>query len=180
MYFTEVIQLNVEQNRSFNILIDGQDYQLSIAPQYQIYDELVRTTSPAMGMMNISIAPSKNSTLPPVISAAEIYTVSDTLKGGTNGGDDIFLVMDWKALQVIDLHNNHLTGTIPDFLGKLPNLKTLVAGNPDITQSPSPPPKEGKGKKALNALYGLIGWAIIYTSYGTVGADIGTKMLSLK
>ncbi|KAK1272249.1 hypothetical protein QJS04_geneDACA014656 [Acorus gramineus] len=44
VYFTEVIQLSVEQNRSFNMLIDGQDYQLSIAPRYQICDELARTT----------------------------------------------------------------------------------------------------------------------------------------
>ncbi|KAK1320375.1 Receptor-like protein kinase [Acorus calamus] len=37
-----------------------------------------------------------------------------------------------QALQVIrDLHDNHLTGTIPDFLGKLPNPRTLNNNDDD-------------------------------------------------
>ncbi|KAK6144559.1 hypothetical protein DH2020_021379 [Rehmannia glutinosa] len=39
------------------------------------------------------------------------------------------------ALQTIDLHNNSLQGPIPAFLGTLPNLKTLVTGNPDLCTS---------------------------------------------
>ncbi|KAF3776346.1 putative LRR receptor-like serine/threonine-protein kinase [Nymphaea thermarum] len=36
---------------------------------------------------------------------------------------------DLTALQTIDLHNNSLNGSIPEFLGKLPNLKRFAPGD---------------------------------------------------
>ncbi|XP_068669468.1 probable LRR receptor-like serine/threonine-protein kinase At1g05700 [Aristolochia californica] len=39
------------------------------------------------------------------------------------------------ALETIDLHNNSLSGEIPDFLGTMPNLRELVSGNPNLCVS---------------------------------------------
>ncbi|PPD88497.1 hypothetical protein GOBAR_DD14586 [Gossypium barbadense] len=131
-----------------------------------------------------SLAASPDSTLPPLINALEVFTVSDELTDGTNSDDveglaslqDEFNVLkdwggdpclpspyswDWinctsgstprvtalylgsfglsgvlpdfssmTSLEIIDLHNNSLIGSIPEFLGTLPNLKQLnLAGN---------------------------------------------------
>lgn len=88
LYFTEVVQLGADQRRSFDITIDGQGYGLTVVtPQYQICNEVNVTTDPAIGVMNISISPHGDSNLPPVISAAEVYTASPTLVEGTDQAD---------------------------------------------------------------------------------------------
>ncbi|XP_057782760.1 probable LRR receptor-like serine/threonine-protein kinase At1g05700 [Salvia miltiorrhiza] len=130
--------------------------------------------------LSIELRPTAQSTLPPIISAIEIYTATDPLiKTGTNQTDLNGLmsftntydplkgwsgepclpadtVWQWlgcsattpprvtslylsgyqlngsltnfsqmQALVNIDLSNNDLSGEIPDFLGQLPNLRTL-------------------------------------------------------
>ncbi|KAG1339178.1 putative LRR receptor-like protein kinase [Cocos nucifera] len=87
LYFTEVGQLGADRRRAFNITIDGRDYGLTVAPRYQICDEVNATTDPAVGVMNISISPLEDSNLPPVISAAEVYTASPTLVEGSHQAD---------------------------------------------------------------------------------------------
>ncbi|XP_073014515.1 probable LRR receptor-like serine/threonine-protein kinase At1g51880 [Typha latifolia] len=88
LYFTEVIELTANQRRSFNVLIDGRDYGIVVTPQFQIVREVNVTARPASGMMNLSLTPiTSNSTLPPLINALEIYTMSQPLVAGTHPTD---------------------------------------------------------------------------------------------
>jgi len=92
LYFTELIQISADKKRSFNINIDGQDYGPTLTPQYKVCNEVNGTTNPATGVMNVTISPVDDSTLPPLISAVEVYTVSPMLVQGTNQDDSMYLL----------------------------------------------------------------------------------------
>ncbi|XP_077214195.1 putative LRR receptor-like serine/threonine-protein kinase At1g51880 [Tasmannia lanceolata] len=179
LYFTEVKDLGFDENRTFYVYMDGENYNLTVSPRYEMYDEISGNTNPNVGSFNLTLAPTQNSTLPPIISAMELFTVSEDLVEGTTDDDVRGLaelaynskrirrwtgdpclpantVWEWlrcnnedpprvtalylsgydlegslrdfsqmQALEFIDLQNNSLSGTIPSFLGKLPNLKEL-------------------------------------------------------
>ncbi|KAF8402812.1 hypothetical protein HHK36_010903 [Tetracentron sinense] len=186
LYYSEVLVLQPNETRSFSIHVDGKDLGFTIRPRYRI-GEGVRTTTSLSGNMNIVLYPMKGSTLPPIISAIEIYTASPQLATTGTHKDDLdglailmrtfkqlqgwtgdpclpmYSTWDWlycsyfdidsprvislalsghgldgplpkfkqmKALAFIDLSNNSLDGKIPSFLGKLPDIRTLVTGNP--------------------------------------------------
>ncbi|XP_077237066.1 putative LRR receptor-like serine/threonine-protein kinase At1g51880 [Tasmannia lanceolata] len=179
LYFTEVKELDLNQTRTFDVYMDGENYNLTVSPRYEMYDEISGNTNTTVGSFVLTLAPTQNSTLPPIISAMELFIVSDDLVEGTMDDDVRGLeelgynserisrwtgdpclpantVWEWlrcnsddpprvtalylsgyelqgslrdfsqmQALEFVDLQNNSLTGPIPDFLGKLPNLKDL-------------------------------------------------------
>ncbi|XP_042472313.1 probable LRR receptor-like serine/threonine-protein kinase MEE39 [Zingiber officinale] len=179
LYFTEVIQRDDGETREFVASVDGKEYGLEVSPEYQICSEVNVTTEPAAGDMKIELTAVSGSSLPPLICAAEIYTVGETLLAGSNEDDvngveemkksfsrlqawtgDPCLpnntVWEWlgcnandpprvraiylsgygleagipnfgqmQALEIIYMDNNLLSGSIPDFLGNLPNLREL-------------------------------------------------------
>lgn len=87
LYFTEVNQQNDSDTREFTASVDGKEYGLEVSPEYQICSEVNVTTEPAVGDMKIELTATTGSTLPPLICAAEIYTVGETLVAGSNEGD---------------------------------------------------------------------------------------------
>ncbi|GJR61974.1 probable LRR receptor-like serine/threonine-protein kinase, partial [Tanacetum coccineum] len=183
-YFSEVIKLNPGEIRSFRIYMDNVAFSLLIVPHFGNVTEYFITNLTATLDTNFSLIPIGDSTYPPLINAAELFSISDPLTDGTNnddveglsslqlafrglqewGGDPCLpapyswewivcnndpaprvtsLVLNsinlsgplpdfsnMNALEIIDMHNNSLTGPIPSFLGTLPNLKQFVAGNP--------------------------------------------------
>ncbi|XP_022729885.1 probable LRR receptor-like serine/threonine-protein kinase At1g05700 [Durio zibethinus] len=179
MYFSEVSILDSTQKRSFELYIDGKPSSNPFIPSYGEAGEIFLTNITASSNTTFSLVASSDSTLPPLINALEVFTISDELTDGTNSDDvqglasllyEFNVLGDWggdpclpspyswdwinctsasttrvtalhlgsfglsgvlpdfssmTALEIIDLHNNSLIGSIPEFLGTLPNLKQL-------------------------------------------------------
>ncbi|XP_077212867.1 putative LRR receptor-like serine/threonine-protein kinase At1g05700 [Tasmannia lanceolata] len=87
LYFTEVKDLGFDENRTFYVYMDGENYNLTVSPRYEMYDEISGNTNPNVGSFNLTLAPTQNSTLPPIISAMELFTVSEDLVEGTMDDD---------------------------------------------------------------------------------------------
>ncbi|KAL4312947.1 hypothetical protein GQ457_01G038900 [Hibiscus cannabinus] len=186
MYFTEPFPQTGE-TRSFSVIVNN-SYVNTTNPEYQNCVS-IGANSLSFGTLNVQLVPTNESTLPPVISAVEVYTVSEPLVTATTSQNDLnglgefvdnfeqlkgwsgepclpndtiwqwlkcsmddqpprvtaiclsgyglqghlpdFSQMD--ALEVIDMHNNTLDGEIPDFLGKLPNLRILDLRDNDFS-----------------------------------------------
>ncbi|XP_039052282.1 probable LRR receptor-like serine/threonine-protein kinase At1g05700 [Hibiscus syriacus] len=173
MYFSEVAVLDSTEIRSFELRIDGKSSSKPFIPVYAKAGEMVLSNETASSRTNFTLATTSDSTLPPLINALEVFTVSDELTDGTNSDDVDGLVAlqrefdvlgDWggdpclpapyswywinctsgstprvtalhlgsfglsgllpdfssmTSLEIIDLHNNSLIGSIPEFLGTL-------------------------------------------------------------
>ncbi|KAL0436840.1 UNVERIFIED_CONTAM: hypothetical protein Sradi_0391900 [Sesamum radiatum] len=139
-YFSEVTELGPKENRSFSVFKDNQPFSQPFSPPYENCTELYTSNLTASVNTTLSLVPTNFTTLPPLINAMEIFVVGDALTDGTNSKDRKFLgsfglsgiLPDFSSmdvLQIIDLHNNSLQGPIPDFLGRLPQLKTLNLAN---------------------------------------------------
>ncbi|XP_065012978.1 probable LRR receptor-like serine/threonine-protein kinase At1g05700 isoform X2 [Musa acuminata AAA Group] len=179
MYFSEMSELEATQMRSFEIYVDGVHVSAPVSPPYQDFIELSFANITANSNTAIELRPTADSTLPPIISAMEVFLVSAALSNGTNADDvnalgtlqrQFKVLRDWNgdpclpfsynwewvrcssderpritelnlsgfgltgvlpnfgaltALETVDLHDNSLSGEIPDFLGNLPNLRKL-------------------------------------------------------
>ncbi|XP_022728679.1 probable LRR receptor-like serine/threonine-protein kinase At1g05700 [Durio zibethinus] len=185
MYFTEPFLEN-GATRSFNVIVNN-DFVNSTSPEYQKCLS-IWANALSLDALNVQLAPTDDSTLPPIISAIEVYTISEPLVTATTSQNDLdglgefvdnfeqlkgwsgepclpndtiwqwlncsgdqpprvtsiylsgyglqgslpdFSQMD--ALEIIDLHNNRLNGEIPEFLGKLPNLRRLDLRDNDFS-----------------------------------------------
>ncbi|XVF05591.1 hypothetical protein REPUB_Repub05bG0185900 [Reevesia pubescens] len=177
MYFVEVSELGSTEKRSFELYVDGKSSSDPFIPSYEKAGQMSLTNFTASSNTTFSLVASSDSTLPPLINALEVFTISDELTDGTNSDDveglvslqnefnvldDTFMGLDqlhiclhtpsnsivsflpdfssMTALEIIDLHNNSLLGSIPEFLGTLPNLKQLNLAdnefrNPDLCVS---------------------------------------------
>ncbi|KAL4558282.1 hypothetical protein LXL04_036480 [Taraxacum kok-saghyz] len=188
-YFSEVQEVNSTDIRSFRVLENMLPFSLAIVPPFgkvTVYFISNLTATPAT---NFSLNPLGDATLPPLINAVEVYSISDALTNGTNNKDVEGLVSlqnafdvlkewggdpclpapySWEwiscnndpmprvtslnltgfnlsgqlpdfrnmdALEIIDLHNNSLNGSVPDFLGNLPNLKQLYLADNQFSGS---------------------------------------------
>ncbi|XP_052110094.1 probable LRR receptor-like serine/threonine-protein kinase At1g05700 [Arachis duranensis] len=74
LYLTELQQLGADQTRSFNINMDGETWNTLESLQYgKVYTKHVRGLSSGCKKCRISLIRTESSTLPPIISALEIY-----------------------------------------------------------------------------------------------------------
>ncbi|KAK8469754.1 hypothetical protein PHAVU_005G164400, partial [Phaseolus vulgaris] len=85
MHFTEIQVLTTNQTRQFNIMRNGELWIPNFSPRYLAVDTLY--TSSAISEKEIEFVRTGNSTLPPIISALEVYTVIDLQKPETFQGD---------------------------------------------------------------------------------------------
>ncbi|KAI3507809.1 hypothetical protein L1887_22804 [Cichorium endivia] len=246
-YFSDIQEVNSTNIRSFRVLENNSPFSLPIVPLFgnvTVYHISNMTVTPKT---NFSINPLGDATLPPLINAAEVYSISNVLTNGTNNNDVEGLVSlqnafdvlqewggdpclptpyfwewikcnddliprvtllnltgfnlygplpdfgDMDALEIIDLHNNSLTGPIPDFLGDLPNLKQLfleenqfsgsiprslttnsnlnlsLTGNPLLCTNVKSCPGNGKNKKKTSKLPVILGVTIpIFIIFATI------------
>ncbi|KAJ4829907.1 hypothetical protein Tsubulata_025136 [Turnera subulata] len=87
MHFAEIVKLQANQSRIFNISLNGQPWYGLYTPKY-LYTETVYTTSPDDNQTNeISIFKVGNSTLPPLLNALEAYYLVDLKQSPTDQGD---------------------------------------------------------------------------------------------
>ncbi|XVF05589.1 hypothetical protein REPUB_Repub05bG0185700 [Reevesia pubescens] len=78
MYFTEPF-LNASATRSFNVIVNN-DIINTTSPEYQNCLS-VGANSLSVGTLVVQLVPTDDSTLPPIISAIEVYTVSNDSSG---------------------------------------------------------------------------------------------------
>ncbi|KAJ0765354.1 putative transferase [Helianthus annuus] len=161
-YFSEVRELNSSELRSFRIFKDNLPFSLPIVPRFGEVVEYFISNLSLTTETNFSLNPLDDSTLPPLINAAELFSIRDALSNGTNNNDaslqNAFIILQqwsgdpclpapysWEWIKCsgdyiprvtsIDLHNNSLSGPIPKFLGTLPNLKQLNLSDNQFTGS---------------------------------------------
>ncbi|KAA8543922.1 hypothetical protein F0562_021901 [Nyssa sinensis] len=110
VYLTELMVLEINETRSFDFYLDN-EFMLTTSPEYQNCTGAVAIVQP-LATLTVELRPTSKSTLPPIISAIEI---SLRVSSGR------------------DLSNNNLHGSIPEFLGNLPNLKLLNLADNDFS-----------------------------------------------
>lgn len=89
--FSEVLLLlNTTQKRSFQLRVDNKPISDPIIPLFGSASEAYVTNRIAFASTSFSIQATTYSTLPPLLNAMEIYTVSDRLTNGTNVNDGVF------------------------------------------------------------------------------------------
>ncbi|KAI4347332.1 hypothetical protein L6164_008149 [Bauhinia variegata] len=86
-YFSDVAQLNATDKRSIDIYIDDVLYSRQINIPFGSVSVSYITNTTANSNTSISIRGSADSTLPPLINAYEVYSISNALTDGTNGDD---------------------------------------------------------------------------------------------
>ncbi|KAG6751679.1 hypothetical protein POTOM_043878 [Populus tomentosa] len=86
LYFSEVTNLDTTQKRSFMIYIDNNPKSEPVIPPYgKVTEMLINYT--ASSNTSFSLVSTLDSTLPPLINAMEVFSVSDPLVVGTNSKD---------------------------------------------------------------------------------------------
>ncbi|XP_047158994.1 putative leucine-rich repeat receptor-like protein kinase At2g19210 [Vigna umbellata] len=87
MHFMEIQVLARNQTRQFNITRNGELMVPNFSPRYLAVDTLYTSSAISGKEIEYSLERTENSTLPPIISAIEIYRVIDLQKPETFQGD---------------------------------------------------------------------------------------------
>ncbi|KAI3450474.1 hypothetical protein Pfo_007139 [Paulownia fortunei] len=88
MYFSEVIQLDTTQKRSFQVLMNNEPLlDRPIIPPYENCTELYASNLTVSSNTTFALVPTNDSTLPPLINAMEVFLIGDVLTDGTNSKD---------------------------------------------------------------------------------------------
>ncbi|XP_045789577.1 probable LRR receptor-like serine/threonine-protein kinase At1g05700 isoform X2 [Trifolium pratense] len=88
LHFNEVEELAANETRAFNITINGEFLYGPMTPRYRSADTIL-TTTPLTGAARyqVSLSKTKNSTLPPILNAIEVYKVKDFSQSETQQDD---------------------------------------------------------------------------------------------
>ncbi|KAJ4833371.1 hypothetical protein Tsubulata_029921, partial [Turnera subulata] len=87
MHFAEIVKLEANQSRIFNVSLNGQPWAGPVSPNY-LYTTTAYSTSAASNQTNvISIYKVGNSTLPPLLNALEAFYLVDLKQSPTDQGD---------------------------------------------------------------------------------------------
>ncbi|KAJ0106040.1 hypothetical protein Patl1_19471 [Pistacia atlantica] len=100
-YFSEVTQLGSGQKRSFKLFIDSKAVSASIVPTFGAASEVYIANRIASASNQISLLADDDSTLPPLINAMEVYTLSGELTNGTNAKDVVGLGLLQNGFEVL-------------------------------------------------------------------------------
>lgn len=87
MYFSEVTQLDSTEKRSFVFVIDDQIASDPIIPPYGDVFQMYLTNTTASKNTTFALVATKDSTLPPLINAMEVFYVAGPLTNGTSTKD---------------------------------------------------------------------------------------------
>ena len=106
MHFTEIQVLPTNQTRQFNITRNGELRVPNFSPRYLAVDTLYTSSAISGKQIKYSLERTENSTLPPIVSAIELYRVIDLQKPQTFQGDGIFHFLNpftWLTLFYMNL-----------------------------------------------------------------------------
>ncbi|XP_059458017.1 LRR receptor-like serine/threonine-protein kinase IOS1 [Corylus avellana] len=88
IHFAEIVKLQGNQSRSFNITLNGKYWYGPLVPDYLSTISLYSPSALAgQAKYDFSIFKTENSTLPPIMNAVEIYSVKYLLQSETDQGD---------------------------------------------------------------------------------------------
>ncbi|XP_052117797.1 uncharacterized protein At1g24485-like [Arachis duranensis] len=99
-YFSELIPTAVG-NRSFQMYIDNNKFSTPIVPPFGQVKELYVTNVTASSDTSFVLQATQTSTLPPLINALEVYTISNALTAGTDSRDVEGLLQLQFAFEVL-------------------------------------------------------------------------------
>lgn len=91
MHFAEVVKLQPNQSRSFNITINGKPWYGPLVPDYLYTTSVFSTSAMSGGKHVISLFKTESSTLPPIINAFELYSVKDLSQSETAQDDGTYV-----------------------------------------------------------------------------------------
>ncbi|KAJ4890476.1 putative receptor-like protein kinase [Raphanus sativus] len=77
LHFSEVQSLQINESREFDIFWNGQQFDKTISPNY-LKTTTIKSTTPVTckgGVCNLELIRTKNSTIPPLLNAIELYSV---------------------------------------------------------------------------------------------------------
>ncbi|OEL26039.1 Senescence-induced receptor-like serine/threonine-protein kinase [Dichanthelium oligosanthes] len=88
-HFAELQSLGANATRQFYITINGKPFYYPPLTPYYLFTDAVYNTDPHRGFneYNVTLNATANSTLPPVINAAEVFSVISTANVGTHAQD---------------------------------------------------------------------------------------------
>ncbi|XP_059639327.1 probable LRR receptor-like serine/threonine-protein kinase At1g05700 [Cornus florida] len=104
LYFAEVQLLQDNQTREFNIYLNGNqlNQEPAVSPNYLSTTTLIYSTAPvSYPKYELSIRKTNNSTLPPIINAAELYAVKQSLHSQTDEIDALYFEILVAAMMSI-------------------------------------------------------------------------------
>ncbi|GLT72543.1 hypothetical protein SLA2020_444680 [Shorea laevis] len=88
MHFAEIVKLQANQSRSFNITLNGKNWYGPFSPAYLSTTSLYSPSAlSGAATYDFSILKTENSTLPPIVNAIEIYSVKYLLQSESDQGD---------------------------------------------------------------------------------------------
>ncbi|XP_062079013.1 LRR receptor-like serine/threonine-protein kinase IOS1 [Humulus lupulus] len=106
MYFAELEQLNENETREFDIYVNDKSWYDNMSPEYLSGDSIHSTEAVEVEggvKLSISLRKTKNSTLPPLINAMEIYIQKELSQKETNQMDEKSM---WNVKEVYGLKRN--------------------------------------------------------------------------
>ncbi|KAK1323430.1 Uncharacterized protein QJS10_CPA02g00402 [Acorus calamus] len=101
LYFTEMSELASTEKRSFKVFVDETAISDAISLPYQSALEFNFTIKDATSANVVSLRPTSDSTLAPIISASELFHISDPLNKTTNSNDMDALVNLQRQIDVL-------------------------------------------------------------------------------
>nr|XP_048328555.1 receptor-like protein kinase At3g21340 [Ziziphus jujuba var. spinosa] len=96
LHFAEIQLLLPNQSRSFDTYLNGEKGFESFAPQYLKSSVIYSTRAISVSNYSVSLVRLKNSTLPPILNAIEVYTVLDFPQQETDE-DDVDAINNIKS-----------------------------------------------------------------------------------
>ncbi|XP_054789296.1 probable LRR receptor-like serine/threonine-protein kinase PAM74 [Prosopis cineraria] len=86
-YFSEVTRLRSNETRSIQVNISRVPYSQPFVPPFGAVSEIHITNLTANSNTSVAVSAEASSTLPPLLNAYEVYTISGVLTDGTNSDD---------------------------------------------------------------------------------------------
>lgn len=90
MHFSEIVRLQANQRREFNISFNGKHWFGPVVPDYLSTTTIYSPSALTAGKYEFSIYKTERSTLPPLLNAIEIYYVLPISQSQTNQEDGMF------------------------------------------------------------------------------------------
>ncbi|XP_048234247.1 LRR receptor-like serine/threonine-protein kinase IOS1 isoform X2 [Ricinus communis] len=87
MHFAEILKLEANESRQFNISLNGEHWFGPLRPDYLYTTTVFSPTVLSGGQYEFSIYKTENSTLPPLLNAIEIYYILDLSQPQSNQED---------------------------------------------------------------------------------------------
>uniref|UniRef100_A0A2C9UZW7 non-specific serine/threonine protein kinase n=1 Tax=Manihot esculenta TaxID=3983 RepID=A0A2C9UZW7_MANES len=143
MHFSEIVRLQANQSREFNISFNGKHWFGPVVPNYLYTTTVYSRSALTAGQYQFTLYKTECSTLPPLLNAIEIYYVLPISQSQTNQEDGYLWDglncsnSDNDMLRIISLNlsSSGLTGEITRSISSLKLLESLDLSNNSLTGS---------------------------------------------